>query len=165
MAEGCKKFRLDLTDYAGGDRSQITNMNAFEKHLKTCKDCGGELRELQKTLGVLIANEPRSEQFQKKMSTLKRQIYLEEATRLLVEHTLMLHYSGAHDWKNFDENFNKVYRALVEGEKYNDLPLSSRAIKITESFVKDSIYKNVTDEQNLLAQGKLKGGLEKMFKE
>jgi hypothetical protein len=107
---------LDLTDYAGGDKSQIANVKAFEKHLKICTDCGTELKNLRKTFGVLMASEPRSEKFQKKMITLKQQIRLEGATRLLVEYTLMDHYPGAYDMETFGKNFKKKYQALVKEE-------------------------------------------------
>ena len=74
MKKECEQFKLDLTDYAGGDISQIADMKAFEKHLKTCADCRTELNKLRKTLGVLVAGESHSERLQKKISVLKQQI-------------------------------------------------------------------------------------------
>lgn len=72
MKKECEKFKLDLTDYAGGDTSQIADIKAFKKHLISCTDCRTELNKLRKTLGLLVSAEPRSAQFQKKMDALKQ---------------------------------------------------------------------------------------------
>ncbi|MFH1227639.1 MAG: hypothetical protein V1701_07020 [Planctomycetota bacterium] len=155
MKKECAKFKIDLTDYAGGDVSQIADIEAFRKHLQTCASCCAELNKLRKTLGVLVAGEPRSERFQKKMRAFKQQITkkdvydlkeliqankIEEAVYLIDKEVISKHFPG--ELNKFKNEFKQIYNAICP--KYAaEIKTSAATSKLSKNSV-TPIIKNIT---------------------